>query len=88
MLRAARKRDAIAHNNPERVDDYDVVHDRDGSEQALSAALDHAKQKGRLTPNPETGAVTRPKRLAGSDRKLRFVYFRRSFLGTAKPKGG
>jgi hypothetical protein len=59
-----------------------------GGEEALPAALDHAKQKGWLAPNLETGAVTRPKRLAGTDRKLRFVYFRRSFLGTAKPKGG
>jgi hypothetical protein len=91
--------------DPERVDDYDVIHDRDrgeavvlvqrdrlvevaGGEQALSAALDYAKQKGWLAPNLETGAVTRQKRLAGTDRKLRFVYFRRPFLGTAKPKGG
>jgi hypothetical protein len=59
-----------------------------GGEEALPAALDHAKQKGWLAPNLETGAVTRPKRLAGTDRKLRFVYFRRPFLGTAKPKGG
>ena len=91
--------------DPERVDDYDVVHDRDrgeavalvqrdrlvevaGGEEALFAALDQAKQKGWLAPNLETGAVTRPKRLAGTDRKPRFVYFREAFLGIVKPKGG
>jgi hypothetical protein len=91
--------------DPERVDDYDVVHDRDrgkavalvqrdrlvevvGDERALSAALDHAKQKGWLAPNLETGAVTRQKCFAGTDRKLRFVYFRRPFLGIVKPKRG
>ena len=88
MLRAARKRDATAHNNPERVDDYDVTHDRDGGEQVLSAALGYAKQEGWLTPNRETGAVTWQKRFDGTGKKLRLVQFRKPFLGIVKPKGG
>ena len=87
MLRAARKRDATAHNNPEHVDDYDVIHDRDGCEQVLSAALGYAKQEGRLTPNRETGAVTRQKRFDGTGKKPRFVQSRKPFLDAAKGKG-
>ena len=55
-------------------------------EQALCAALEYAKRKGWLVPNQETGAVTRQKRLAGTYRKPRFVYFRKAFLGAAKRK--
>jgi hypothetical protein len=34
-------------------------------------------------PNRDTGAVTRRKRFDGAVQKLRFVYFRRAFLGQA-----
>jgi hypothetical protein len=57
-----------------------------GGEQTLCAALEYAKRKGWLVPNRETGAVTRQKRFAGTDRKSRFVYFREAFLGAAAQK--
>ena len=39
------------------------------------------KRKDWLSPNPETGTVTRQKRFHGTAQKLRFVYVRRAFLG-------
>jgi hypothetical protein len=54
-----------------------------GGEAALAAALDHMKRKGWLSPNRDTGAVTRQKRFNGTTQKLRFVYFRRAFLEQA-----
>ena len=54
-----------------------------GGEAALAAALDHMKRKGWPLPNRDTGAVTRQKRFDGTTQKLRFVYFRRAFLGQA-----
>jgi hypothetical protein len=45
-----------------------------GGEAALAAALDHMMEKGWLSPNPDTGAVTRQKRFDGTTQKLRFVY--------------
>ncbi len=83
---------------PEKVDGYEVIHDRGepvvlvqrdrlvtaaGGEAALAAALDHMKGKGWLLPNRDTGAVTRQKRFDGTAQKLRFVYFRRTFIGQA-----
>jgi len=74
---------------PEKVDGYEVIRDRDepvvlvqrdrlaaaaGGEAALAAALDHMMEKGWLSPNPDTGAVTRQKRFDGTTQKLRFVY--------------
>jgi hypothetical protein len=89
--------------DPEQIDGYDVIRDRDrgeaaalvlrerlvgpaGGEQALSAALGYAKQKGWLLPNRETGAATRQKRFAGTDSRPRFVFFREAFLGAAERK--
>jgi hypothetical protein len=84
--------------DPEKVDGYEVIHDRDrgepvalvqrdrlvavaGGEAVLAAVLDHMKRNGWLLPNRDTGAVTRQKRFDGTAQKLRFVYFRRAFLG-------
>jgi hypothetical protein len=85
---------------PEKVNGYEVIHDRDrgeavalvqrdrlvaaaGGEAALTAALDYVVENGWLLPNRDTGAVTRQKRFDGTTQKLRFVYFRRAFLGKA-----
>ena len=59
-----------------------------GGEAVLAAALDHIKRKGRLLPNPETGAVTRQKRFNGTGQKLRFLYFHRAFLRQAAASQG
>jgi hypothetical protein len=54
-----------------------------GGEAALDGALAHLKRIGALVPNRETGEITRQKRLAGTKKKLRFVFFRASWLAEA-----
>lgn len=51
-----------------------------GSEAALDDALAHQKRIGALIPNRKTGEITRQKRIAGTKEKLRFVFFRASWL--------
>ncbi len=59
-----------------------------GGEAALDGALRLLLQRGEIVPNRETGEIPRQKRFAGTKTKLRFVFFKASFLAGTGGAGG